>query len=107
MVGYTTVEATLGEKVIPGLLDRHLATAAWEGALLPEPADPNQPDNFWTPVAADLGAHGHFDAMAWSWSPQLWISKHRAVVGGVLLTAAGLLRCVGTKTFSRRVAAAR
>ena len=34
MVGYTTVEATLGEKVIPGLLDRYLATAAWEGAML-------------------------------------------------------------------------
>jgi hypothetical protein len=84
MVGYTTVEATLGEKVIPGLLDRHLATAAWEGALLPEPADPNQPDNFWTPVAADLGAHGHFDAMAWTWSLRLWISKHRAVVGRAL-----------------------
>ena len=36
MVGYTTVEATLGEKVFPGLLDRYLATAAWEGSMLPE-----------------------------------------------------------------------
>ena len=31
MVGYTTVEATLGEKVIPGLLDHYLAKAAWDG----------------------------------------------------------------------------
>ncbi len=49
MVGYTTVEATLGEKVIPGVLDHYLAKAAWDGAMLPEPADPNQLDNFGNP----------------------------------------------------------
>lgn len=86
LVGYTTVEATLGEKVIPGLLDRHLATAAWEGSLLPEPTYPQQPDNFWKPVPKDFGAHGKFDDLARNFSLQLWASRHR----GPLLGAAML-----------------
>ena len=32
MVGMPTVKATLGEKIVPGLLDEYLAHAAWEGA---------------------------------------------------------------------------
>jgi NAD(P)-dependent dehydrogenase (short-subunit alcohol dehydrogenase family) len=87
-VGYTTVEATLGEKVIPGLLDHHLAHTAWEGVLLPEPKDPAQPDNFWQPVKQDLGVHGHFDDTAWSKSPALWFSKHRLLLGGATVVGA-------------------
>jgi short-subunit dehydrogenase len=92
MVGYTTVEATLGEKIIPGVLDHYLAKAAWDGAMLPEPADPGQPDNFWAPVSADLGSHGQFDAMARDCSPQLWATKHRrSLFAGVLLLGAAVL----------------
>jgi len=102
MVGYTTVEATVGEKIIPGLLDRYLATAAWEGAMLPEPADPNQPDNFWEPVQADLGAHGQFDALAHDFSLQLWATKHRtSLVSGALLLGAGLLAITARARASR------
>jgi short-subunit dehydrogenase len=91
MVGYTTVEATVGEKIIPGLLDRYLATAAWEGAMLPEPTDPKQPDNFWEPVHADLGAHGQFDALAQDFSLQLWATTHRkSLLGGLSLIGVGL-----------------
>jgi NAD(P)-dependent dehydrogenase (short-subunit alcohol dehydrogenase family) len=92
-VGYTTIEATLGEKVMPGLLDRYLARTAWDGALLPDAKDPAQPDNFWQPVTADLGAHGGFDAKASSRSPALWASKHRLLLGGA--TVAGALALVG------------
>jgi short-subunit dehydrogenase len=93
MVGYTTVEATLGEKIIPGLLDRYLATAAWDGSLLPEATDPNQPNNFWEPVRADLGAHGRFDALAWTSSLQLWATKHRTLLG-FILAGAGCMGCL-------------
>ena len=87
MVGYTTVEATLGEKVVPGLLDRYLATAAWEGSMLPQPADPDRPDNFWKPVPGDHGAHGQFDSLARAFSLQLWATKHRAALLSGLLVA--------------------
>jgi len=89
MVGYTTVQATLGEKVAPGLLDRYLATAAWEGSMLPQPADPRRPDNFWTPLAGDQGAHGQFDSLARGFSLQLWATKHRtALLSGLLVAGA-------------------
>lgn len=92
MVGYTTVEATLGEKIIPGILDHYLAKAAWEGSMLPEPADPEQVDNFWAPVPADLGSHGRFDAIARRFSPQLWATKHRrGLMVGALVALVGLL----------------
>ena len=64
MVGYSTVEATLGEKIIPGLLDKYLSHAAWEGSMLPEPADPDHKDNFWEPLSGDHGSHGPFDRKA-------------------------------------------
>jgi short-subunit dehydrogenase len=87
MVGYTTVEATLGEKVIPGLLDHYLSKAAWDGSMLPETVDPAQPDNFWKPLPGDHGAHGNFDSVAHSFSPQLWATKHRSAIWGSLAVA--------------------
>jgi hypothetical protein len=101
MVGYTTVEATLGEKIMPGVLDGYLAHAAWEGSLLPEPVDPNEPDNFWQPVPGDYGAHGQFDAVARSSSPQLWATKHRLPLFGALLLA-GAATAVAAGARSRR-----
>jgi short-subunit dehydrogenase len=90
MVGYTTVEATLGEKIIPGILDHYLATVGWEGSMLPTPVDPDQPDNFWNPVPGDHGSHGQFDRLARDFSIQLWATKHRrALMGGLALGVLG------------------
>lgn len=91
MVGYTTVEATLGEKVMPGMLDHYLAKAAWEGSMLPEPADPQQPDNFWKPVPSDLGSHGPFDRMARGFSLQLWATENRSrLIAGLSIAGIAL-----------------
>jgi short-subunit dehydrogenase len=100
-VGYTTVEATLGEKVIPGLLDRHLAETAWDGVLLPDDQEAGEADNFWEPVDSDLGAHGDFGAVAWSVSPELWLSKHRLLLGGAALAGAAALAGVLLKGSAR------
>ncbi len=89
MVGYTTVEATLGEKVIPGLLDHYLSRIAWDGAMLDQPVDPTKPNNFWEPVPGDHGAHGAFDSMARGFSVQLWATKHRKALLTGLLAGAG------------------
>ncbi len=88
MVGYTTVEATLGEKIIPGLLDHYLAKVAWDGAMLDQPADPDKPNNFWQPVPGDHGAHGSFDSLARGFSIQLWATKHRKALLAGLIAAA-------------------
>jgi len=102
MVGYTTVEATLGEKIIPGALDHYLAKAAWEGSLVDEPADPDQPDNFWKPVTEDKGAHGPFDTQAQNFSPQLWAVKHKPAVVGGLIAGAGLAVLAGRRLWNGR-----
>jgi short-subunit dehydrogenase len=89
-VGYTTVEAVVGEKIAPGLLDHYLAKVAWDGSLLPEPVDSNQPDNFWQSVPAPRGSHGPFDDKAHRRSPQLWLTKHRLAVSAVVLAGLGI-----------------
>jgi len=86
-VGIPAVKAILGNKIIPGVLDRHLSDAAVEGQQTDEPRDPNQPENLWEPAPGDYGAHGRFDEQARSFSPQLWVTTHRkwlAVAGAGL-----------------------
>lgn len=91
MVGYTTVEATVGQKFVPGWLDRYLAKVAWDGSMLPEPRDPQQADNFWDPLPGDHGAHGPFDSLSLQFSPELWATKYRGVLAGVCLASLGTL----------------
>jgi short-subunit dehydrogenase len=98
-LGMPTLEAVVGEKFIPGLLDKYLAHAAWEGAMLPQPADPNHRDNFWEPVPGDQGAHGPFDDQAHSVSPQLWMTRHR---NGLLALAGAAVAGAGVAWWATR-----
>jgi NAD(P)-dependent dehydrogenase (short-subunit alcohol dehydrogenase family) len=89
-VGWPTVKAILGNKLIPGILDRYLASRAYEGQFGPEPLPAHRPDNLFEPVAGDYGSHGRFDARAKPCSLQLWANIHRnrlvaALVGLILL----------------------
>ena len=87
-VGWPTVKAILGERVIPGYLDRYLAKRGYAGQQTDEPADPDRPHNLWEPVPGDHGAHGVFDRRARNRSWFLWASMRR---GRFLLGGAGLL----------------
>ncbi|MGI8436952.1 MAG: SDR family oxidoreductase [Chthoniobacterales bacterium] len=88
-VGFPTVEAIVGNKIFPGLLDRYLARTAFKGQQTNEKRSPDRPDNLYQPVPGDHGPHGTFDARAHDFSPQLWTDLHRNwIVGGLL---AGLL----------------
>ena len=77
-VGASTIKAILGTRIAPGLLDRYLSDRGYTGQLSHERADPHAPDNLFTPVPGDHGAHGHFDARATRHSPALWASMHRS-----------------------------
>lgn len=74
-VGLSTVKAIVGNKVVPGALDKYLATAAFDGQQTDEPQNPDQRFNLWEPVPGDPGAHGTFDAEARAFSPELWAAK--------------------------------
>jgi len=86
-VGGPAVQAILGTRVMPGLLDRLLGRAV-EGQQGREPLPRPRPDNLWSPVPGDFGAHGRFDAQACPGSAQFWLSAHRGgVLAGALLLA--------------------
>src|SRR5690606_29443949 len=59
-IGWNTVKAILGQRFIPGFLDRYLATAAWESQTTLElpPGHPrhHDEDNVDAPLSGDRGA---------------------------------------------------
>jgi len=87
-VGWSTVKAILGQRVIPGLLDRYLAKVAYSGQQTGEPVSPGRPDDVDRPLPGDRGAHGDFDARARTFSPELWLRIHRSWVAGALAAVA-------------------
>jgi short-subunit dehydrogenase len=90
-VGWPTVKAILANKLMPGLLDRYLATKGYTAQLSDEPYRRDHPDNLFAPLPGDHGAHGRFDAQAKSHSDEMWLRRQRgAIAGGVAaLTALG------------------
>ncbi|HEX5081536.1 MAG TPA: SDR family oxidoreductase [Blastocatellia bacterium] len=90
-VGTPTVEAIIGNKVAPGLLDRYLARTGYESQQTGEPADPNRPNNLWEPVPGDHGAHGVFDDRSSDYSLHLWANTHRGLLALAGLGVAGLV----------------
>jgi hypothetical protein len=90
LVGWSTVKAVWGQKLVPGWLDHHLAKIAYSGQQTETRRHPDQPDNLFEPVPGEYGAHGPFDARAKTDSLALWLSQHRAAVGLAAATGAGL-----------------
>lgn len=88
VVGAPALEAIVGDKLASGLLDRYLAKTAVEGQYDKVPAGLERPDNLFDPVPGDHGAHGRFSAHTRTRSPQLWASRHRGWLAGVLALGA-------------------
>jgi NAD(P)-dependent dehydrogenase (short-subunit alcohol dehydrogenase family) len=90
LVAWPTVKAVLGEKLVPGYIDRKLGKGGYAGEETSTPADPNRPDNLWEPVPGPFAAHGRFDDRSKNASVELWLAKRRprlAMAGAVLLGA--------------------
>jgi NAD(P)-dependent dehydrogenase (short-subunit alcohol dehydrogenase family) len=90
-VGIPTVMNVLGERVAPWLLDIYLGKTGYGSQQTDQPLDPNGHDNLFEPIDEDRGAHGPFDDLAHAHSPQTWLSRHRAAVGGTIAGAAALV----------------
>jgi NAD(P)-dependent dehydrogenase (short-subunit alcohol dehydrogenase family) len=92
-VGWPTVQAIVGDKLAPGLLDRRLARAAYDAQQLDEtvPGGPaGQP--VLEPASGDFAAHGRFDGRAKASSLQLWLTMNRGRLGvGATALAAAVL----------------
>jgi NAD(P)-dependent dehydrogenase (short-subunit alcohol dehydrogenase family) len=94
-VGWPTVQAIVGDKVVPGLLDRYLARTGYDSQQTDEPVAPDRPDNLFEPVPGDFAAHGPFDTRARSRSLQLWLTLNRRWLGLGALSA--LAAAVGAR----------
>ncbi len=89
-VGYSTVQAIVGNALAPGLLDRFLAWKGYSGQVSCIPLPEDAPANLFHPVPGHHSAHGRFDERAKSMSWEMVTSRHRDVaVAGVAF--AGLL----------------
>jgi len=90
-VGWPTVKAIVGNKVVPGFADRYLARHGYDSQQYDGLADPQRLDNLWEPVPGDHGAHGSFDERATDHSPQLWTTTHRSLLAMAGVGLAGAL----------------
>jgi len=93
-VGGSTVEAIVGERFIPGLLDDYLGKTGYEAQQTSEREDPKRRDNLYEPVddKKDHGPHGTFGNRASKSSEQVWFDLHRGwIVGGAIGAAALIL----------------
>ena len=89
-LAWPTVRAILGNRVMPGLLDRYLAATGFDAQQSDLVLDETRPNNLTDPVPGDAGAHGIFDDLAKTKSTLWRLSRDRRWAGVAIVTA-GLL----------------
>ena len=80
-VGFSTTKAILAEKLVPKVADWYLARRGYVMQQTEELETRERPDNLWSPLSVDYGAHGRFDQRAKSFSLQLWVNLNRRSLG--------------------------
>lgn len=63
-VGFPTLQAIIGNKLLPAVGDWVLARNGFEGQQTNEPAGIDRLDNLFDPAPGLFGAHGRFDSKA-------------------------------------------
>lgn len=89
-LGWSTCKAIVGQRFVPGYLDRYVAKHAWE-AQVTKQLPPGHPqihgtDNVFAPLPGDRGARGPFAARARSWDWQIWLTSNPVWAGVGALT---------------------
>jgi NAD(P)-dependent dehydrogenase (short-subunit alcohol dehydrogenase family) len=90
-VAGSTARALLGNKVVPGLLDRYLARNGYAAQQSEKPVEQDRADNLGGALPGDRGAHGIFDREAHAHSLQFLAVTHRRLVAGGLAAAAAAM----------------
>jgi NADP-dependent 3-hydroxy acid dehydrogenase YdfG len=86
-VGFSTLEAIVGNKLLPMVGDWVLAKNGFKGQQTDEPAEKDGLDNLFTPAPGLFGAHGRFNRMAKGKSEIGWMGRHQAKSALVALVA--------------------
>lgn len=94
-VGAPTVAAIVGQKFIPGVLDRYLGRTGYDSQQIKgEPRDPNAPDDLYNYVPGVHSARGKFDDRSKRTSAEVFFTLHRhwfAAAAALVLAAGGTL----------------
>ncbi|MBW4025819.1 MAG: SDR family oxidoreductase [Acidobacteria bacterium] len=91
-VGTPTVEAIVGQKFIPGLLDIYLGKTGYKAQQRSTPDSATRPNNLWEFVPGTHSARGPFDGRSCSWSPQVEANINRKWLAlGAAALAVGFL----------------
>jgi NADP-dependent 3-hydroxy acid dehydrogenase YdfG len=99
-VGAPTVAAIVGQKFIPGLLDRYLGKTGYKSQQIPnEPKDPNAPNNLYSYVPGVHSARGKFADRSTMTSAEVSIVLNRNLFA---LGAATLLAAIGAAIVTKR-----
>jgi NAD(P)-dependent dehydrogenase (short-subunit alcohol dehydrogenase family) len=91
-VGAPTIAAIVGQKFIPGLLDRYLGKTGYASQQIEgEPRDPNAPNDLYHYVPGVHSARGKFDDRSKRTSAEVFMSLHKNwfVAAAALVLAAG------------------
>jgi NAD(P)-dependent dehydrogenase (short-subunit alcohol dehydrogenase family) len=76
-VGWPAVKAIVGNKLLPGVIDRILASQAYSGQITSERVPADACANLYEPCDTNPGAHGRFDKRALADSTQWRLTTHR------------------------------
>ncbi|MFZ0662246.1 MAG: SDR family oxidoreductase [Acidobacteriaceae bacterium] len=91
-VGSPTVQAIVGQMLIPGLLDRYLGKTGYKAQQTDVPDNPDRSNNLCDYVPGKHRAHGPFDDRSQSSSTQVYVDLHRNWFAlGAIALAAGIL----------------
>lgn len=101
-LGWNTAVIIQGNKFFPALGDWYLGKTGYKSQQTNQPADPDRPNNIWTPVdeQRDYGAHGAFDKRARRKSWQMWADTHPGWL--TVLGSAGLAGLAGVLALLRK-----
>jgi NAD(P)-dependent dehydrogenase (short-subunit alcohol dehydrogenase family) len=92
-VGWPASKAIIGNNFAPGYADHYLARHGYDAQMIDEPEVPGRPDNLYSPLPGDAGAHGVFDDRSTNTSIALELNKRRgwialgAITAGLFLSA--------------------
>jgi NAD(P)-dependent dehydrogenase (short-subunit alcohol dehydrogenase family) len=89
-VGWPTLKTVIGNRLLPGYVDRVLANTGYDGQQYDGLVEPGRQDNLWQPVPDDFGAHGDFDESAKSFSLLVWADMHQKLIAMGASAIAGL-----------------
>jgi len=111
LVGLPTAKAVWGEKVIAGVLDTYLATAAWDGQFVDEPNEQHG-DILFDTLPGDPGAHGPYRDRERGADLQMRLRMHPGAVASALVMlgvglALGISRVTAAADVQSRRAARR